>query len=125
MPSLATLENFIALVESNAHVEAIEDFYAENATMQENNSLPRVGRANLMANEAKVLARAKRVQSKCVRPIFTNGDYVVIRWVFDFDWLDGTHTHIEELAYQRWDGEKIVEEKFFYDPAQLKPLPSN
>jgi hypothetical protein len=125
MPSLATLENFIALVESNAHVEAIEEFYAENATMQENNSPRRVGRANLMANEAKVMARAKRVQSKCVRPVFTNGDYVVIRWIFDFDWLDDTHTHIEELAYQRWDGEKIVEEKFFYDPAQLKPLPSN
>jgi hypothetical protein len=121
MPSPATLENFIARVESNAHVEAIEEFYAENALMQENGSPPRVGRANLVANEAKVMARAKRVQSKCVRPVFTNGDFVVIRWVFDFDWLDGTHTHIEELAYQRWEGEKIVEEKFFYDPAQLAP----
>jgi hypothetical protein len=120
-----TLESFIARVESNTHVEAIEEFYAENASMQENNNPPRIGRANLMANEAKVLARATRVQSKCIRPVFANGDYVVIRWIFDFDWLDGTHTRIEELAYQRWDGEKIVEEKFFYDPAQLKPLPSN
>jgi hypothetical protein len=23
---------------------------------------------------------------------------------------------IDELAHQRWEGEKIVEERFFYDP---------
>jgi hypothetical protein len=26
---------------------------------------------------------------------------------------------MEELAWQRWDGERIAEEQFFYDPAQL------
>ena len=24
-------------------------------------------------------------------------------------------------AYQRWEGDRIVEEKFFYDPQQLQP----
>jgi hypothetical protein len=28
---------------------------------------------------------------------------------------------MEELAYQRWVGERIAEEQFFYDPAQLRP----
>jgi len=28
---------------------------------------------------------------------------------------------MEELAYQRWEGERIAEETFFYDPAQLIP----
>jgi hypothetical protein len=28
---------------------------------------------------------------------------------------------MEELAYQRWEGERIAEERFFYDPAQLIP----
>lgn len=27
--------------------------------------------------------------------------------------------NMEELAYQRWEGEQIVEEQFFYDPAQM------
>jgi hypothetical protein len=31
---------------------------------------------------------------------------------------------MEELAYQRWDGERIAEEMFFYDPAQLVPRPN-
>jgi hypothetical protein len=29
---------------------------------------------------------------------------------------------MDELAYQRWQGDRIVEEKFFYDPRQLQPL---
>jgi hypothetical protein len=24
-----------------------------------------------------------------------------------------------ELAYQRWEGDQVVEEKFFYDPGQV------
>ena len=34
MPTPATLERFIARVESNAHVEAIEEFYTPDSTMQ-------------------------------------------------------------------------------------------
>jgi len=121
MPTAETLEQFIALVERNAHVEAIEAFYAPNASMQENQSAPRRGKGDLMANERRVLAKAQTVTSACIRPVFVNGDRVVIRWVFRFDWLDGTVTRIEELAYQRWEGERIAEETFFYDPGQLVP----
>lgn len=42
-------------------------------------------------------------------------------WLFRFEWLDGTVTEMEELAYQRWEGERIAEETFFYDPAQRVP----
>ena len=121
MPSLDTLERFIARVEANAHVEAVEEFYTADSTMQENQSPPRVGRAKHADNERKVMARAKSVSSTCVRPVFVNGDHVVIRWIFHFEWQDGSHTHMEELAYQRWEGERIAEETFFYDPAQRVP----
>lgn len=120
MPSPATLESFIALVEANEHVRAIEQHYAPHASMQENDAPPRRGRELLAANEARVLARMRAVKSTCVRPVFTHGDLVVIRWIFQFEALDGKRTRIEELAYQRWEGEKVVEEKFFYDPKQLQ-----
>jgi hypothetical protein len=121
MPTTETLERFIARVEENAHAEACEEFYTAQSSMQENLSPPRVGRDAHLANERKVLARAKSVLSKCVRPVFVSGDRVVIRWVFHFEWLDGTVTHMEELAYQRWEGERIAEETFFYDPSQRVP----
>jgi ketosteroid isomerase-like protein len=124
MPSRETLERFIARVEANAHAEACETFYAPDSTMQENQSPPRVGRDAHVAAERKVLARAKSVTSRCIRPYFVSGDHVVIRWDFEFVWKDDTVTRIRELAYQRWENELIAEETFFYDPAQLKPVPA-
>ena len=121
MPAPETLQRFVALVERNAHVEAIEAFYADNASMRENQSTPRVGRDVLAANERRVLAKARSVRSTCVRPVFVSGEFVVIRWIFEFEWADGGRTRMEELAYQRWEGERIVDETFFYDPAQLVP----
>lgn len=121
MPSPATLERFIARVEQNKHVEAIAEFYTDEASMQENLGEPRVGRALLMEGEARVMARARAVKSECVRPVLVNGDHVVIRWIFNFEWLDGSRGRIEELAWQRWQGEQIAQETFFYDPAQRRP----
>ena len=106
------------MVEQNAHVEAVEAFYTAAASMQENQSAPRIGRDSHVANERRVLSKAKTLLSRCVRPVFVSGDKVVIRWIFRFEWLDGTVTQMEELAYQRWEGERIAEETFFYDPAQ-------
>ena len=121
MPTTETLERFIARVEANAHAEACEEFYTENSTMQENQSAPRVGRDAHVANERRVLSRARTVSSTCVRPVFVSGDHVVIRWIFRFEWLDGSVMQMEELAYQRWEGERIAQETFFYDPAQRAP----
>jgi hypothetical protein len=108
-------------VESNAHVEAIQEFYAEHASMQENMAPARQGRDALVAHEAAALARAASVRSTCVRPAFLDGDHVVIRWIFEFTWKDGSSGRIEELAWQRWEGEKIAQEQFFYDPKQFAP----
>jgi hypothetical protein len=121
MPTAETLERFIMRVEQNAHAEAIEEFYTADASMQENQSTPRVGRDAHVANERCVLSRAKTLTSQCIRPVFVSGDRVVVRWIFRFEWLDGTVTHMEELAYQRWEDERIAEETFFYDPAQRVP----
>ena len=43
-----------------------------------------------------------------------------IRWVFEIADKKGKTVRFEELTHQRWEGERMVEEQFFYDPAQLK-----
>ena len=126
MPTANTLAQFVARVEEGAHVEAIEEYYHPEATMQENTAEPRVGRDALVANEARALSKVKSVYSKCVGPVFVNGDRVVIRWYFKFEGKDGTIRELEELAYQQWKGERIWAEQFFYDPAQFSPrLPNS
>ena len=121
MPTAETLERFIHRVGEGAHAEACEEFYTENSSMRENLNPPRIGRAAHVANERKVVARAKSITSTCIRPVFVAGDRVVIRWIFRFEWIDGSIMQMEELAYQRWEGERIAQEQFFYDPAQRAP----
>lgn len=123
MPSTEILEKFIRRVEEGAHDQACEEFYTENSSMQENQNPPRVGRSAHVANERKVMARAKSISSTCVRPAFISGDRVVIRWIFRFEWMDGSVTEMEELAYQRWESDRIAQETFFYDPVQRTPKP--
>jgi hypothetical protein len=122
MPSRDTLERFIATVERNDHIGALRAFYAPHATMQENQAPPRVGLEAHVASEERVMARARNLSSECVRPVLVEGDTVVIRWIFRFEWLDGSVTRMEEIAWQRWEGERVVEETFFYDPAQRAPV---
>src|ERR1700731_3813364 len=121
MPKVETLERFVACVVQNLHADAVEEFYTTDASMQENQAAPRIGRDSHVSAERRLLSQAKAVTSQCVRPIFLSGDRVVIRWIFHFEWLDGTVTHMEELAYQRWEGERVAGETFFYDPAQRGP----
>lgn len=121
MPLTETIEAFITRVEENQHDKAIEEFYHINASMQENNLEPRIGRDYLVANEKKIMAKAKWISSKCIRPVFINKNTVVIRWKFLFKWKDDTTTEIEEIAYQNWENNVIIKEKFFYDPSQRVP----
>jgi SnoaL-like domain len=121
MPSTETLNRFVAQVEANNHVEAVEEFYTENSTVRENQGEPRVGRAAHVANEHRFLARLKSLTSTCVPPIFVSADHVVIRWNFTFQLHDGGIVTMDELTYQRWEGQLIAEETFFFDPAQRVP----
>jgi ketosteroid isomerase-like protein len=121
MPAQSTLEAFIAMVESNNHDVAIEQFYADDATMQENLEPVRRGKAALLARERDFMSSLAEMRSECVKPVFSEGDHVVIRWNFDFRTKDGKRLTRDELAYQRWEGNKIVEERFYYDPAQSRP----
>ncbi|WP_350284731.1 nuclear transport factor 2 family protein [uncultured Croceitalea sp.] len=125
MPTKESIENFIKAVEECPHDQVIESFYATDASIQENHNEPRTGLENLMKNERKMLRKAKKVTSECIRPFFHSDDIVVIRWKFHFEWLDGSTTKIEEVAYQKWKGEKIHREQFFYDPKQFIPKKGN
>ena len=120
MPSQQAIDRFIEMVVAGRHDQAIEAFYTETASMQENLDPPRIGREGLVARERAVMAAFKSIETTCVRPVFIDGDYVVIRWQFDFQRADGGGFRLEELAYQRWEGDRIAEERFYYDPKQMQ-----
>ena len=44
------------------------------------------------------------------------GDNAVIHWVLDVRLKNGERLLLDELAYQTCQGDRIVQERFFYDP---------
>lgn len=121
MPSHDTVQAFIADVLSNDHVSATKRWYAEDATIQENQTELKVGRAKLVEGEKRIQAASKSIRSELLGPPLINGDHVALRWRFSFEFHDGRKMSIEEVAWQTWREDKISHEVFFYDPKQREP----
>ena len=120
MPARETVEAFVAQVLRGEHVEAIRDWYADDASMQENQDKPRVGREVLMDGERQMLARTAEVRTELLSPVIVDGDRVAIHWRFTFVSRKGHAASFEEIAWQEWRGDKVWRERFFYDPAQTQ-----
>ena len=119
MPTRERLNEFIAMVESGDHAGAIERYYTEDSSMQENAASPRVGRDVLVAHERGVLARMSNVYSKAMSSL-VEGDRVAIHWIFELTEKSGKVHRFDELSLQEWRGDRIFRERFFYDPSRPK-----
>jgi ketosteroid isomerase-like protein len=89
--------------------------------MQDNQQAPRLGRERLIADERATMARFATMKTDPVTDLLVDGDKVTIRWKFTFTPAEGPPMVMEEIALQRWDGDRIAEERFFYDPRQTRP----
>ena len=119
MPTRERLNEFIAAVETGDHAGAIERYYTEDSSMQENTAPPRGGRDVLVAHERGVLARMSHVYSKAMSSVL-EGDRVAIHWIFELTDKSGQVHRIDEVALQEWRGYRIFRERFFYDPSRPK-----
>lgn len=115
MPSRATVNAFVTAVEHGDYVDAIERYYHDDASTQENLNPPRVGRDTIVEHEKKTLAQYK-VQTHPTKHVVIDGDTVVINWIFEMTDKEGRIRHLNELALQTWKDEKILREQFYYDP---------
>ena len=122
MPTRDRITEFIAMIEAGQFLEAIPRFYDENMTAQENCDPPRIGRNAQIENEKRALARY-RFDAIRVASYVLDGDRVAIHYVFDITTTTGDALRMDEIAYQRWENDRIVSERYFYDPAQRKPRP--
>jgi ketosteroid isomerase-like protein len=118
MPNRDRVLALIAMVEQGRYVDALEAFYSEDASMQENLDPPRRGLRSLVDGERRVMAGFREIRARKVETFFVEGGRAVINWVFDFVGHDGSTFTQDEIAVQRWQGDRIVEERFYYDPAQ-------
>ncbi|MBR1177879.1 nuclear transport factor 2 family protein [Bradyrhizobium sp. KB893862 SZCCT0404] len=119
MPSRDIVEAFAKRLEHGDFVGAIEQFYTPDAATDENNAAPTIGRDKLAAKERGVLAAFKEVKAARIGPSMIEGDHVATRWVFSFTNAEGVTRTLDEIAWQTWRGDELIEERFYYDPKQL------
>lgn len=119
MSTRERVQELVGYVQAGRIPEAIERFYADGATMQENRQPPTVGNAANLARERAFGDSVERWHEVTARSIAVDGDQVLIEWVFEYTTREGQRIRMEEIAQQTWRDGKIVRERFFYDSATL------
>src|SRR5262245_34695014 len=108
MPTRERVQAFVAMVEAGRYVEAIRQFYTEDASMQENLGDLRQGRDALAAHEEAVLKHVRSITTRPGSTFAIDGDRVIVHWVFDIVEGDGRAYSLDELAYQTWRADLIA-----------------
>lgn len=123
MPTRDRVDAFVDAVVNGDHADAIHNFYHEDASMQENETPPRVGRDRLVAHEQAALARIQSMETHPPRAVLVDGDRVMIAWTFDMIDGKGVRRRLREIALQEWRDDRILREQFVYDTATAwKPV---
>lgn len=120
MPDRERVAAFVACVEEGRFVAALEEFYRPEASVRENLAPPKTGRDKLVAAERRTLEQVRSIRTRKVQRLLIDANLVAINWVFEIEYPDGRTAVLDEVALQRWEGDRIVEEQFYYDPAQTR-----
>jgi ketosteroid isomerase-like protein len=112
---VATLVRY---VEANRILDAIDELYAADVSMQDNLDPPVVGRAANRERERAFFDGITVHQNRALS-VAVDGDQAVIHWLFEFTGGDGKRYRLDQLAHQHWKDGRIVEERFYYDSAKI------
>ena len=124
MSTRSRVLELIEYVKEGRIVDAIEEFYADGVTMQENREPPTVGKVANLARERTFAGSIARPNEVIARAVAVDGDQVFIEWVFDYIARGGQRIRIEEIAQQVWRQGRIERERFFFDSASVLEAPT-
>jgi ketosteroid isomerase-like protein len=108
----------VRYVESNRILDAIDELYADDVSMQDNLNPPVVGKAANRERERAFFGGITVHQNRALS-VAVDGDQAVIHWLFEFTGGDGKRYRLDQLSHQSWKDGRIVEERFYYDSAKI------
>lgn len=110
------IEKLIALVKSGRTDIAWDQFYHDDVIFQEADFTPLVGLAASIERSAAARDMTTEIHEVEAPKILIDGDHSVIEWHAEWTVANGSRIRVEELAVQTWRGDRIIHERFFYDP---------
>lgn len=115
------VQELLDFQKTNPPVEQIyERFYDENVVVQENLQTPRVGRAISIDRQQRMNANVKEVHDFKIGAVLVDGDRSVIELHLELTTVDGYRIRLEEVGMQTWKNDRIIHERYFYDPSSIQ-----
>ena len=108
------------MIQQGRIMDAMDEFYADDVVMAENDAEPTVGLAANLERERDFVNNTQWHGLE-LQEVVVDGDTSMVRW-----WLDFTNSNygqrlaFTQVAFQRWVEGKIVEERFYYSPTPVE-----
>lgn len=95
-------------------MDAMQEFYADNVVMTEPAYGDTVGLASNLEREQKFVDSVKEFKNFETPGVAVGDGVSIYENVMDWTTVDGQDIYVEQVAVQKWEGGKIVHERFYY-----------
>jgi hypothetical protein len=102
-------------IQEGRTLEAMEIYYADEVTMQENEDPPRSGKQVCLNHEKFNLSKVQELKASLLRQAIDHDHGIVFsEWEMKFITTSGICYLLTEVSVQQWQNKKIIKEKFYY-----------
>ncbi|MCB9233345.1 MAG: nuclear transport factor 2 family protein [Bacteroidia bacterium] len=115
------IQDIYQKIDQGQMMEAFEQYYAPNVVMIEASGQVREGKDANREFEKQFIGMVKEIHGGGAPYITADeaaGVTMVETWM-DVTFQDGNRVKMEQIARQKWEGDQIVEERFYYNAAGM------
>ena len=100
-------------------MEAMREFYADDVVMAENDQAPHEGLEANLAREQDFVENTTWYGLE-LKGVAVGDGVTMVQWWMDFHNKQyGKRLAFTQVAVQRWRGDKIYDERFYYSPTEV------
>ena len=96
-------------------LEAFDEFYADDVTMQENTEPARVGKATNREFEVAFVDSIEEFHGAELLAHATSKDASFSEWAMDLTFKGGGRVQMAQVSVRRWENGKVASERFYYN----------
>ncbi len=115
----ARVNELVDWIQQGRIMDAMREFYADDVSMQDNSNPPTLGLTSNLEREQAFVESVAEIHENRAAEMVIDGDHAVIHWLLEFTNIQGQRLRLDQLALQKWKGDKIVSERFVYDSAAV------
>ncbi len=108
------VQNIDAVVSTGAIVDAVKEFFAEDANTSDYGNGGTTGKAEMIAKMEGFAGAIAKVNGITHHHSLVDGNVSASEFTFDFDMKDGSKIYWHEIIRRIWNDEgKVIQEEYF------------